>query len=70
MVYGDFKDLPRRILGVKAWFMSFNIAENPKYGGHQGCLDSMVYKFFEKKSATLSYESAAATHRGIAVSSN
>ena len=50
--------------------MSFNIAENPKYGGHQGCLDSMVYKFFEKKSAMLSYKSAAATHRGIAVSSN
>ena len=50
--YGDFKDLARRtasdkVLRVKA----FNIAKNPKYDGYQRGLASMVYKFFDKKSA-------------------
>ena len=30
---------------------AFNIAKNPKYDGYQKGLASMVYKFFEKKSA-------------------
>ena len=30
---------------------SFNIAENPKYDGHQRGLASMVYTFFDKCSA-------------------
>ena len=52
MAYGDFKDLKRRtasdnILRDKA----FNIAKNPKYDGYQRGLASMVYKFFDKKSA-------------------
>ena len=52
MTYGDFKDLAKRtasdkVLGDKA----FKIASNPKYDGYQGGLASMVYKFFEKKSA-------------------
>ena len=51
MAYGDFKDLEGRtasdrILRDKA----FNIAKNPKYGGCQRGLASMVYKFFDKKS--------------------
>ena len=51
MAYGDFKDLKRRtfsdeILRDKA----FNIAKNPKY---QRGVASMVYKFFDKKSASL-----------------
>ena len=51
MAYGDFKDLKRRtaadnVLRDKA----FNIAKNPKYGGYQRGLASMVYKFFDKKS--------------------
>ena len=51
MTYGDFKDLKRtasdKILRDKA----FNIAKNPKYGQYQKGLASMVYKFFDKKSA-------------------
>ena len=52
MAYGNFKDLKRKaapdiILRNKA----FNIAKNPKYDGYQRGLPSMVYKFFDKKSA-------------------
>ena len=32
---------------------AFNIAKNSKYGGYQRGLASMVYKFFDKKSASL-----------------
>ena len=50
MSYGDFKDLTRitasdKILRDKA----FNIAKNPKYDGYQRGLDSMLYRFFDKK---------------------
>ena len=38
-----------KILGNKA----FNIAKDPKYDGYQRGLASMVYKFFDKKSASL-----------------
>ena len=52
MAYGDFKDLGRRtdsdkILRDKA----FNIAKNPEYDRYYRGLASMVYKFFDKKSA-------------------
>ena len=52
MGYGDFKDLARRtdydkVLRDKA----FNIAKNPKYDRYQRRLASMVYKFFDKKTA-------------------
>ena len=52
MIDGDFKDLARttdsdKILRDKA----FNIAKNPNYDGYQRGLASMVYKFFDKKSA-------------------
>ena len=30
---------------------AFNIAKDPKYDGYQGGLASMVYKFFDKKTA-------------------
>ena len=54
MAYGDFKDLVKRtasdiVLRDKA----FNIAKYPKYDGYQRCLPSVVYKFFDKKSASL-----------------
>ena len=54
MTYGTFKDLKRRtasddILRYKA----FNNDENPKYDGYQRGLASLVYKFFDKKSASL-----------------
>ena len=48
MAYGDFKDLTSRtasdtVLRDKA----FNIAKNPKYGGYQRGLASIVYKSFK-----------------------
>ena len=54
MAYRDFKDLARRttydkVLRDKA----FDIAKNYKYYGYQRVLSSMVYKFFDKKSAYL-----------------
>ena len=51
MAYGDFKDLKRRTASDKILRDEvFNIAKNPKYGGYQRGLASMVYKFFDKKS--------------------
>ena len=50
--YGDFKDLARRTASGKVLRdKAFNIAKNPKYNGYQKVLASMVYKFFDKKSA-------------------
>ena len=58
MAFGDFKDLKRR----RAWDQilrdkAFNIARNPKYDGYQRGLASMVYKCFDKKSASLPHKS-------------
>ena len=60
MVYGDFKGLTRRtffnkILRDKA----FNIAKNPKYGGYQRGLASLVYKFYDKKSSLFADKSTS-----------
>ena len=52
MAYGDFKDLAGRIASDK--FLrdkAFNIAKNSRYDGYQRGLASMVYKFFDEKSA-------------------
>ena len=38
---------------------AFNIAKNLKYDGYQRGLASMVYKIFDKKSASLADKSAA-----------
>ena len=46
MAYGDFKDLARRT-GFRD--KAFDIAQGPKYDGHQRGLASMVYKLFDKK---------------------
>ena len=52
MAYGDFKDLARRTASDKVLRdKAFNIAKNPKYDGYQRGLASMVYQFFDKKSA-------------------
>ena len=52
MAYGDFKDLARRTASDKVLRdKAFNIAKNPKYDGYQRGLASMVYNFFDKKSA-------------------
>ena len=52
MAYGDFKYLAKRTASDK--FLrdkASDIAKNPKYDGNQRGLASMVYKFFDKKSA-------------------
>ena len=47
MAYEDFKDLPWRIASDKEVHdKAFDIAKNPKYGGYQKGLASMVYNFF------------------------
>ena len=52
MAYGDFKYLARRTAADKVLRnKAFNIAKNPKYDGYQRGLASMVYEFFDKKSA-------------------
>ena len=50
MAYGDFINFSRitgsdKLLRSKA----FNIAKNQKYDGYQRKLDSIVYKFFNKR---------------------
>ena len=55
MAYGDFKDLGRRTASDKTlWDKAFNFAKNPKYDGYQRGIASMVYKSFDKKSASSS----------------
>ena len=54
MAYRDFKDSARRtasdnVLRDKA----FEIAKNSKYDGYQRSLASMIHKFFDKTSASL-----------------
>ena len=52
MAFGDFKDSKRRTASDKILRdKAFNTAKNPKYDGYQRGLTSMVYKFFDKKSA-------------------
>ena len=51
MAYGKYKDLERRTQSDKALKdKAFAIANNPKYGGYQRGLASMVNTFFDKKS--------------------
>ena len=67
MAYRDFKDLKRRTFSDKILRdKAFNIAKNPKYDGYQRGLASMVYNFFDKKSASLTDKSVA----GGAVANN
>ena len=52
--YSDSKDLTKRTIADKILKnKAFNIAKDPKYHGYQRGLASMVYKFFDKKSASL-----------------
>ena len=54
MAFGDFKYLTKRTTSDKILCdKAFNIAKNPKYDGGKKGHPSMVYKFFEKKSAAL-----------------
>ena len=60
MAYGDFKDLNRRTAADKILHeKTFNIAKNPKYDGYQRGFTSIVYKFFDKKSASLADKSTS-----------
>ena len=53
MTYVDFQNLARRAVSDKRLRdKAFNIAKNAKYDGYQSGLVSMVYKLFDKKSAT------------------
>ena len=59
---GDFKDLARRTASDKVLRDdAFNIAKNPKHDGYQTALASTVYKFFDKKSTSVTDKS---TKRG------
>ena len=52
MTYEDFKDLTRRTASDTIFRdKAFNIAKNPKYDEYQKGLATMVYKFFDKKTA-------------------
>ena len=51
-VYSDSKDLIKRTVADKIFKnRAFNIAKDKKYDGYQRGLASMVYKFFDKKTA-------------------
>ena len=52
--YSDSKDLTKRTVEDKTLRnKAFNIAKDPKYDGYKRGLASMVYKFYDKKSASL-----------------
>ena len=51
LAYGKSEDLVRRTQSDKVLRdKAFKIASDPKYGGYQRGLASMIYKFFDKKS--------------------
>ena len=52
MAYGYFKDLKKRTAADKVLRdKAFNTAKDPNYDGNQRALASIVYKFFDKKTA-------------------
>ena len=60
MAYGKSKDLAKRTQSDKVLKdKAFKIASDPKYDGYQRGLASMVYKFFDKKSALLNKSSGS-----------
>ena len=60
MAYGKSKDLAKRTQSDKVLRdKAFKIASDPKYDGYQRGLASMVYKFFDKKSALLNKSSGS-----------
>ena len=60
MAYGKSKDLVKRTQSDKVLRdKAFKIASDPKYDGYQRGLASMVYKFFDKKSAFLNKSSGS-----------
>ena len=61
ITYGDFKKFSR-IIGASKGLCdkTFNIAMNSRYDEYHRGLASMVYKFFDKKSATCANTSGGA----------
>ena len=60
MAYSKSKDLVKRTQSDKVLEdKTFKIASDPKYDGYQRGLASMVYKFFDKKSALLNKSSGS-----------
>ena len=60
MAYGKSKNLAKRTQSDKVLRdKAFKIASDPKYDGYQRGLASMVYKFFDKKSAFLNKSSGS-----------
>ena len=60
MAYGKSKDLTKRIQSDKVLRdKAFKIASDLKYDGYHRRLASMVYKFFDKKSASLNKSSGS-----------
>ena len=60
MAYDKTKDIVKRIQSDKVLkHKAFEIASDPKYDGYQRGLASMVYKFFDKKSASLNKSSGS-----------
>ena len=58
MAYGHFKDFTWRTTSDSVLRdEAFNIAKNRKHDGYQRGLASIVYKFFDKKSALLADKS-------------
>ena len=60
MAYGKSKDLAKRPQCDKVLkYKAFKIGSDPKEDGYQRGLASMVYKFFDKKSAFLNKSSGS-----------
>ena len=71
MAYRDIKDIARRTASDKVLRdKAFNIAKNPKYDRYQRGVASMVYKFFDKKSASLPHKSVSGGGVNIEVKHN
>ena len=71
MAYGDFKDFTKRAASNKILRdKAFNIAKNPRYDGYQRVLASIVYKFFNKKSSSLTDKSVSGSGVNIEVKHN
>ena len=67
MAYGKSKDLVKRTQSDKvSKDKAFKIVSDPKYDGYQRGLASMVYKFFNEKSASLNKSSGSGISASLA----
>ena len=71
MAHGDFKDIVKRTASDKVLRdKAFNIAKNPKYHAYQRGNASMVYKFFNKRLASLTDKSVSGSGVNIPLEFN